>query len=1106
MRILWGVLIAATLLCDSGFSQSIFGEIRGLVKDASGAVIAKANVKATKPATGESRTAKGDESGNFVLANLSAGSWDVLVEAQGFRSSVSKDLILRAREVVRADVTLEVAGVSTEVKVEAQSQVLQTEMATIMDSKSAAELTKLPVNYRAGGTNTFYSIISTAPGVQPDRGGSYSVGGGMPFQVTASVDGISNINVRSNGVLTEMYPSADTVDEVRVSATSNSAEFAQAADITVTSKTGTNAFHGTAYWYHQNGAFDARDFFAPSTPFKVSNDYGATLGGPVIKNRTFFFGAFESLRNRGQRIINTTVPTTNFKNGNFSALATALRDPFNSNAPFAGNIIPANRINSVSKGLSDALYPTPTRGGDNVASPNYTLQRALSNDNDQYDIRVDHNFSASHRIFGRYSQKEISRSAPTTLVEVHGNRVSSLNPKNLVGAWNWIVKSNLLNEFRFGTASQDSVSTFGVDGKTFDGPGLLRTVGMQGIRTDTPAGSQTPDIGINGFTSTGQGREAVTRSRNIQFADNLTWIKGKHAFKFGTDIRRLRTTDITSFTTGDDMGSYSFNGQYSGYGVADFLLGVPNVTTLANTGRDVDGVTYHYGFYAQDDYKVNSRLTLNFGLRYEIHPMFFDNALTTSQFDRAFPGGRVILANEAARKFTSPAFAASIGNTPIVLAKDAGLPEYLRYTDFNNFAPRFGFAWRPFGNKTVLRGGYGVYTSTILGSVFYTITGIHVSDTRTFPNQVGADGLPSLRFPRPFGSGLGNLGTPDFRRATQFDGPDPYTQQWSLTLERELPYKIGLRLTYAGSQSIKLFTSPDLNQVPVNNVGFAQARLSRPYPNWNIIYTRDPNARAFSGSGTAEVTKRFSNGLFFQSSWVWAKGTSNATGSNGNGFASENGSVPTDRNNLRLDKGNLPGTRRHRFLTTATYELPSKWAGTSRLAQLAAGGWQLSGIFLWQTGLYLTPVTGDVTDPSGTGLTQRASNRPDYTGTSYGNLDSSTRSVARWFDLSAFSIPGRVNGVNLPNNGTIGRFGYVGPGSIIGPRTTVLSMKLLKVFKVTERIALQMEGSASNLGNNPNFDIPILNISNSNAGRITATQGVENAGSRSLQVGLRLIF
>jgi hypothetical protein len=1089
-------------------AQSIFGELRGLVTDPSGAVISKASVKLTRTATGETRRTETDGSGNYAFVNLDAAEYDVLVEASGFRSATSKKLALRAREITRANMALEVAANTTEVQVVEQSQVVQTDMSTIMDSKSANEVNRLPVNYRAGTSNTFYSIISTAPGVQPDRGGSYSVGGGMPFQTTASVDGISNINVRSNGVLTEMFPTADSVDEVRVSSTNNNAEFAQAGDITVTSRSGTNQYHATGYWYHQNGAFDARDFFAARTPFKVSNDYGGTFGGPIIKNKTFVFGAFESLKFRAQSVINQIVPTANFRAGNLSAVSAALRDPLGNNVPFAGNIIPTARISRQSRGLLEALYPAATRSGDNVGSPNYQLQQGRANNNDQFDIRVDHNFSEKHRVFFRYSSKSIDRNTPNSFFDTLGTNTASLDPKNIIGAWNWVVKANLLNEFRFGYANQTSLSTFGKNG-TFDGPGLMKSIGMEGIRSDPPAGSQVPDISINGFNGPGTGREAKTLSNNYQFANNLTWIRGAHTMKFGADIRRLRTTDITSFFTGDDMGTYSFNGQYSGYGFSDFLLGIPNQTQLANTGKDVNGVTYHMGFYLQDDWKVSPKLTLNYGVRYEIHPMFYDNALTTSQFDRAAPGpgGRVIIANEEARKFTSPAFVASIGNTPIITAKEAGLPETLRFTDFNNFAPRFGFAYRPSGNKTVIRGGYGIYTATILGSVFYTITGIHVSDARTFPNQL-VNGVPGLQFPRPFGSGLGTLSVPDFRRATQFDGADPYTQQWNLTFERELPGQIGFRATYSGSQTIKMFSSPDLNQVRVNNVGFATARLSRPFPVWNIIYTRDPNTKAWYQGVTMEAMKRYKSGLFFQTSYVWAKGLTNAVGSNGNGFAAENGAVPTDRFNLGLDYGNTPGIRRQRWLTTFAYDLPfGKWAGNSKVAQLLVGGWQTSGILLVQSGQYLTPVTGNVTDPSGTQLVQRANNRPDYAGTSYGNLEGTARTIDAWFDRSAFRIPGRdANNVNLPNNGTIGRFGYVGPGSLIGPGTATFSLKMQKRFNITEKLFLQLEGSAANLTNTPNFDIPALNVSAANFGRITATQGQENGGSRNLQVGMRIGF
>ncbi len=337
--------IAFFVLAHSSFGQSIFGEIRGIVLDATGSAVPSAAIKATKTTTGEIRQSTTDTTGAFALVNLDAGAYDLKVEKPGFRTSLTRNVALRAREIARIDIALEVAPNTTEVQVTDAAQTIQLEMSTIMDSKSANELNKLPVNYRAGSTNSFYAMISTAPNVQPDAGGSYSIGGTMPFMTTASVDGISNINVRSNGVLTEMFPTADTVDEVRVSSTSTSAEFAQAGDITVTSKSGTNQFHGAGYWYHQNGAFDARDFFANRTPFKVSNDYGGTFGGPIVRNRTFFFGAYEALKFRAQSILNNTVPPANFRNGDFSAVTQNLRDPFNNNQPFADAAIPASRIN-----------------------------------------------------------------------------------------------------------------------------------------------------------------------------------------------------------------------------------------------------------------------------------------------------------------------------------------------------------------------------------------------------------------------------------------------------------------------------------------------------------------------------------------------------------------------------------------------------------------------------------------------------------------------------------------------------------------------------------------------------------------------------------------
>ncbi len=1085
----------AIILCMSAagaHAQSIFGEIRGTITDPSNAVVNGAKVTTRAKETGELRLTKSDGTGSYSFVNLDAGTYEVEFEMPGFLTFRTQNLLLRARDVVRVDGKLQIATTGTEVQVSEARQVIETEVATVSNTRTVDEIDNMPVAVRAGATNSVFNAIAFAPGVQADRSGTgLSIGGGMPFQATATVDGISNINVRSNGINTEMFPSTDSISELKISSLSNNAEFSQQGDVTVTSRAGTNQYHGQAVWFHQNGAFDARDFFANriGAPFKVSNDVTFSGGGPVIKNKTFFFATWEGLRYRVQRVTNSTVPPAAWRNGDLSSITTPIINPAN-NAPYPGNQIP---VNPIAKKLLDALYPLPNIAGNSIATTNYRLTPPGRNDNNQYDIRVDHVFSARNNVFGRFSNKSVTRVSPTNLSGTFGEDRTTLDPRNVVVAWNFIASANKVNEFRFGYSNQSSVNTFGPNGGKFDGYGIATGAGIQGISANAPKSSSTPAIGINGLTGASHGRESLTLTNTWQFGDNFSWINGRHTTKIGVDIRKLRTTDITSFFSGDDLGEYSFDGFFSGNAMADFLLGLPHSTRVAATGKDTDGRTYHYGIYGQDDFRVNKKLTLNFGVRYEAHPMFNDKALTTSNFDRNFPGGRVVIANAEAAKLTAPAFRAAIGNTPIVLAEQTGLPETLRFTDWNNFAPRFGFAYRP-NSRSVIRGGYGIYTATILGSVFYTITGIHVSDVRNFTNT--SKTAPTVTLQNPFG-GVGVapvVGSADFRRGTQWDGPDPYSQQWNVTYERDLGWNTGLRLTYTGNTTHKMYSSQDLNQVRPNTVGYGTAKLSRPFPNWNIIYSRDNLARANYQGATVELNKRMSKGLSFQGAYTWAKHLTNATGSNGSGFASENGTVPTDNQNIDLDYGNVATTRRHRAIGNFLYQIPVLASMNTGLGKAVLGGWTVSGVLVLQSGPFVTATIGGGTDPSGTNTTQRANDRPDYTGTAYGNRDNPT--VDSWFDRSAFAIPAS----------NIGRFGYAGTGTLIGPPTRSFSARVAKTVAIWERVSLGIEATANNLTNTANFDIPALNVSNSNFGRITSTVGVDNGGSRTLQVGARIRF
>jgi len=786
-------------------------------------------------------------------------------------------------------------------------------------------------------------------------------------------------------------------------------------------------------------------------------------------------------------------------------VAAPIRDP-RGTAPFAGNMIPAARIAGISRGVLEALYPRVNQAtGDNIANPNLRFQRPQANNNDQYDVRGDHLFNDRQNIFVRYSWKHVVQQSPLALTPL-GDLREALYARTLTAAYNNVLRPTMVNEFRFGFSDRPRNVDFGPNGQSFDGPALVKQLGIQGLRSDPPKVASTPDFGITGFAGTGRSRGFKQLSLNYQFTDNLTWTRGKHTFKFGLDVKRLRATDNISFFAGDDLGEYRFNGMFSGSPFADFLLGFPQRTRVANTSPDIDGTAIHHAYYAQDDWKVTSKLTLNYGLRYEIQQPFWDRTLQLANFDRDTPGGRVIVPNDESLRLTSAPFRASIGNTPIVTAAQAGIPSRLRTTDTNNFMPRIGFAYRPWGNRTVIRGGYGVFAVTILGAVFYSLTGIHTSDTRTYDNSLVA-GQPNLAFPNPFGTGLGTLpavGNADFRRGNQIDGPTPYSQQWNFTIERDLGWNTGLRVTYQGSHSIKMYSSPDLNQVQPNTRGYAAVRPARPYPNWAIVYSRDNGVSSKYNALLLEVNRRFTSGLGFQTSWAWSKNLTNSVGSNSTGFAGEAGSVPTDRFNLGLDYGNVSPTRRHRWLTVFNYEFPygrsgsALGSGRERVLKALAGGWELSGILLFQSGPFLTPITNGSTDPSGTNVDSRANNRPDYAAgaVDYGNLPEGERNIFRWFNREAF--------VNPPAN--VGRFGYVGPGQLVGPGTQTVSAKLQKRFRMTERLALQTEGSFTNLLNHANFGIPALTINAATFGRVTSTQGAESGSGRTVQVGMRLMF
>ncbi len=556
------------------------------------------------------------------------------------------------------------------------------------------------------------------------------------------------------------------------------------------------------------------------------------------------------------------------------------------------------------------------------------------------------------------------------------------------------------------------------------------------------------------------------------------------------------------------LGAYTFNNSSTkstiGNPFAAFLLGVPDSDTLASvTSPNTEGYGSSYAFYVQDDWKITPRLTLNYGLRYEYHPMFQDHTSNVANFlpDYSSVIGGVtvrgaVVVPDAGLKLVNQGFAQSILPIPVITATQAGIPQSLRYTEKTDFAPRIGFAWRATRDgKTVIRGGYGKFIEAQLGNLLLGSWAVEASDVAAFTNSVSG-GKAALTFPYAFPANIAQPGTQAFDYMDALHYKDPYVQQWNFTVERDLGFQTGIRLSYDGSHGSDLGLTDDLTQVPANTVGYAKASLTGPFPEFEGLINFDNGGVSNYQSFTASLNKRFSKGLQFTASYNFAKNLTDVGGYNPTSFASSGGGQTSDLYHPMIDYGNVPFTRRNRFQTTFLYETSSHRA--NKYVNQALGGWELAGVLLFQTGPFLT-VLAPGADPSGTNFAD-----------SYDNADGAGRadtvkgvsivptnqSIHQWINAGAFQIP--------PDN--IGRFGDSQVGAVVGPGTQAVSLSIYRSFRYKERVGLRLGASASNLFNHPNYGIPGLSLGTAAFGVVSSLQTTEGAGPRAIQLGGRLTF
>jgi hypothetical protein len=1073
----------ALVLALPAVAQNIAGTIVGAITDASGASVTSATVTITNEETNIEYKAA-SETGEFIAANLPPGTYTVKTELAGFKPSVVKGLRLLAQRTARVDVVLQPGAITQTVEVTAGAPVVNSETATIGSVIDAAAITQLPLNGR-----TLDRLLRISAGVTSDSANNPRIAGSAYWGgIQFSVDGTTYNDMGNgggayssrNGLAT--LPSVDAISEFKIDSNSMKAEYEGSVSASVVTKSGTNQLHGSALWFNRNKSYAARNTFAtslPKPPFN-RNEFGYTVGGPVIKNKTFFFTSYEGLRERSSRTDTLTVSTAAMRAGNFTALP-VVADPL-AGVPFANNQVPATRIDPRSKALIDRV-PLPNLAGTGPAGTLSNYVRTLGNVSDinRWSARIDHRFSSKDSV---WLNLNTSKGDPYFVAQGYPAGFGSwqdggYSTQGLNFSWNHTFSPTTLNEARFGYLRH--ASTRRGENRDFDPRTLIPQL--------YPAAyGGLPYMQIGNHVSIGDyGGSDRAPQLTPQYIDNFSKIHGKHSIKAGFDFANHRqasypaTGGMNSGLANDgSLGRFVFNGRYTlgsltgtaqpAHQFADYLLGYPTTTYRSSTSPNMLFYCSRFSAYVQDDWQVTPRLTVNFGVRYMIQTAWKERNNTQSQFD--FATGKLVVAGS---EYPSQAQQRLISAYPITLQSQSNFSGSLYDTDKNNIAPRVGLAWRPFGgNKTVIRSAFGVYYNFL--PVFIGFRQLGYSNppfllAETFEAAAGL--TPTLTLAQPFGT-AGTISPNPSVTAVQRNIRNGESYQWNFTVEREVRTNLGVRASYVGNHSTHL---PWYN-LPANNpytqlAGTIQPR--RPYQPWADILLLASGGDSNLHQLQLEATQRYRAGLSFQLQYSWNRSLDNVPVVGG----------PQNPYNQRADRGNSDQIRRHIFGANYNYELPfgkgKKWAGGNPVMNHIIGGWALGGITSLRTGTPLSPsFTATQTGWMG--------GRPDVVGNPI--LSGSNRSEFRWFDASAFKVPAPFTWGNAPRN------------LLWTPGDIVFDVTLSKAFQITERFKAQFRSEYFNFPNHTNLGGPGANISvPASVGRITGA-----GDPRQIQFGLKLLF
>jgi hypothetical protein len=1062
-------------------AQVVDATLTGIVTDPTGATVGGAKVTAINTGTNVPREVLSDSAGAYTISALTPGEYRLEVEQAGFKKQVLSGIVLQVAQAARLNVTLQVGQITESVTVASAAPLVNSENATVGSVITEQRVLDMPLNGRnfmqmtllTGGIAEGGS--SNAKGGILNRGFAPSAAGMPAAENNYLLDGADNTEAFFKTY--NVAPSVDSVQEFKIQIGQYSAEYGAGggAVVNVVTKSGTNQFHGAAWEFVRNNAFDARNFFLkPNQDIAAlhQNQFGVAAGGPVIRNKTFFFGDFDLTRISQGQFGTGNVPTAAQRNGDFSGYSKIIKDPLTGN-PFPNNIIPTNRISPISAALVK-YYPDPN--GSNPIQ-NFSNNLAARNNSDNYLIKIDHNFSSSQHLMGRYGSQSNDRYTPLTFPTIGGQLQPQRFQNSMLGLTS-AFSPTLLNEGHF-SYSRTANRTRGQN----TGNPIAANAGVPFAPTSGDLSGFPETIGLGNTTISGlsEGQPWFLTVNTFQWYDGITWIHGGHSVRAGVDIRRIRADALIATHLNNN---YTFSGQFSGDGFADFLLGTPSTDFLVLAPNQQGRFrTTSQAYYVLDDWKVNPKLTLNFGLRYEYYAPPVELSGLTPLFD--LKSGGLLFPEQNTTAL--PWYQANRPDLPV-----GKLDRNSEFTpDKNNFAPRFGFAYRPFKDEnTVIRGGYGWYYSSPP-----TINLVQNAQTGP-PSQFWVTYTSALNTPTlNYGGQIGVSPDQALKTATfgLLSGPEghflnAYTQQYSVSVSRQVGKTWLFEGQYLGSKTTHLYNLFDYNATTPGTTALA-TRV--PYPKWARIYGFSSGAGANYNALLLTAEKRLSHGLTFKANYTYSKALTKLGGimASGTNASIQNPLDLKSENSVTAD--HVP----QRFVGTFTYELPFGsgkliGSGLHGVVDKVVSGWSVNGIITAVAGSYYSATVGTQNCNSGFQITCR----PDLLANPF--LGGSGVDSPRWA-VSAFDWA--TNTARHPAQNP--RFGSAGPNILQGNGLQNFDLSIRKAIPVNERFRFEFRFESFNAFNHTNFSTPTTAVDNANFGRTFS------AGAPRLnQFGLKLYW